>query len=114
MSALSSIDLQRLPSLRELFEHLNAGKPASELEELKSDLGVELRKDLLLITADHGNDPTIPSTDHTREYAPLLLASKSLPNGRDLGDRPSYADVGATVLDAFGLKDHDLPGESLL
>ena len=81
------------------------------LSEIWSNLG---EKDLLLITADHGNDPTIPRTDHTREYAPLLLASKSLPNGRDLGDRPSYADVGATVLDAFGLKDHDLPGESLL
>lgn len=81
------------------------------LSEIWSNLG---EKDLLLITADHGNDPTIPSTDHTREYAPLLLASKSLPNGRDLGDRPSYADVGATVLDAFGLKAQDLPGESLL
>ncbi len=71
-------------------------------------------RDLLIITADHGNDPTIPSTDHTREYAPLLLASKSRPQGKSLGDRPTYADIGATVLDAFGLKADDLPGQSLL
>lgn len=71
-------------------------------------------RDLLLITSDHGNDPTIPSTDHTREYAPLLLASRSRPNGSSLGDRPTYADVGATVLDAFGLSSDTLPGRSLL
>lgn len=71
-------------------------------------------RDLLLITADHGNDPTIPSTDHTREYAPLLMATKSRSEGKNLGDRPSYADVGATVLEAFGLEAAGLPGQSLL
>lgn len=81
------------------------------LQEIWSRLG---ERDLLILTADHGNDPTIPSTDHTREYAPFLMASPSLSQGKSLGDRPSYADVGATVLDAFGLEATDLPGQSLL
>lgn len=69
--------------------------------------------DLLMITADHGNDPTIESTDHTREYAPLLLYSPGLEGGRHLGDRDSFGDVGATVLKAFGLLPHGA-GTSLL
>lgn len=69
--------------------------------------------DLLMITADHGNDPTIPSTDHTREYAPLLLTSTDFQGAKALGDRPTFADVGATVLDAFGVQAEN-PGQSLL
>lgn len=53
--------------------------------------------DLLIITADHGNDPTTPSTDHSREYAPLLVHHRALLRGVSLGDRDSLADVGATV-----------------
>ena len=56
--------------------------------------------DLLLLTADHGNDPTTASTDHSREYVPLLAFTGSGP-GRDLGTRSSFADVGATALEAF-------------
>ena len=67
-------------------------------------LGVLRPDDLLLITADHGNDPTTPSTDHTREYAPLLLYSASVPGGRDYGIRDTFADLGATVASAFGVK----------
>lgn len=70
--------------------------------------------DLLLITADHGNDPTIPSTDHSREYAPLLITSPSLKQGGSLGDRPTFADIGATALRALGVEQADLPGTSLL
>lgn len=70
-------------------------------------------RDLLMITADHGNDPCIPSTDHTREYVPLLLSSKGWSDGRSLGDRPTFADVGATVLHAFQL-EVETPGTSLL
>ncbi len=70
--------------------------------------------DLLLITADHGNDPTIPSTDHTREYAPLLMHSPSLGEGRSLGDRPTFADLGQTVLSALGVANRGLPGTPLL
>jgi len=69
--------------------------------------------DLLLITADHGNDPTTPSTDHCREYAPLLLYSPGLAGGRDYGIRSTYADLGATLAAAFGV-NWDGPGTSLL
>lgn len=57
--------------------------------------------DLLIVTADHGNDPTHHGTDHTREYVPLLAYSKQVENGQNLGTRPTFADVGATVADNF-------------
>jgi phosphopentomutase len=58
--------------------------------------------DLLFITADHGNDPTTPSTDHARECVPLLAGGlRVVP--RDLGERPTFSDLGGTVADWFGL-----------
>lgn len=60
-------------------------------------------RDLLIITADHGNDPVHPGTDHTREYVPLLVWSPALSGGVPLGVRSTFADVAATVLDNFGL-----------
>ena len=60
--------------------------------------------DLLIITADHGNDPTYAGTDHTREYVPLLVYSKGLEGGKDLGVRQTFADLGATVADNFKVK----------
>jgi phosphopentomutase len=59
--------------------------------------------DLLMITADHGNDPTYPGTDHTREYAPLLVYGKKAQAGVNLGTRSSLADIGRTIADNFGL-----------
>lgn len=59
--------------------------------------------DLLVITSDHGNDPTTPSTDHSREYVPLLGMKKGLQKGKDLGLRETFADVGATIADFFML-----------
>ena len=59
---------------------------------------------LLIITADHGNDPTFPGSDHTREYAPLLVFGKTVRPGVDLGTRGSLADIGQTVAENFGLK----------
>lgn len=59
--------------------------------------------DLLMITADHGNDPCFTGTDHTREYVPLLAYSPSMQEGKSLGTRDTYADFGATVLDNFGM-----------
>jgi phosphopentomutase len=59
--------------------------------------------DILVITADHGNDPTTPSTDHSREYVPLLVYGKNLKNGIDLGVRESFADLGATIGDVFSI-----------
>ncbi|HRJ21253.1 MAG TPA: phosphopentomutase [Bryobacteraceae bacterium] len=68
------------------------------------DLLAALRPgDLLLVTADHGCDPTTASTDHTREYVPLLAFSPSLRHPGSLGDRASLADIGQTIADNFGL-----------
>lgn len=60
--------------------------------------------DLLLITADHGCDPTTPGTDHSREYVPVLCWHAGLRGGVDLGLRASFADVGATVAEALGIE----------
>jgi phosphopentomutase len=59
--------------------------------------------DLLVITADHGNDPTTPSTDHAREYVPLLVTGKRVRSGVDLGTRRSFADLGQTLAAIFGV-----------
>jgi phosphopentomutase len=59
--------------------------------------------DLLLITSDHGNDPSFRGTDHTREYVPLIAYSPSFNASGDLGVRSPFADLGATVLDNFGV-----------
>ena len=62
--------------------------------------------DLLMITADHGCDPSTPSTDHSREYTPLLAWSPSICPGANLGTCGTFADIGATVVDFFGLENH--------
>lgn len=68
--------------------------------------------DMLILTADHGNDPTTPSTDHAREYVPLLVYGPNLKNGVALGVRQSFADLGKTVLDAMNISENKLKGES--
>jgi phosphopentomutase len=70
------------------------------LEELLALLRAD---ELLLITADHGNDPTTPSTDHSREYTPLLIAGPRVKPGVDLGTRETFADVAATLAELFGV-----------
>jgi phosphopentomutase len=70
------------------------------LPDLLAALGTE---DLLVITADHGNDPTTSGTDHTREYVPLLVYGPGLAAGRDLGTRSTFADAGATIAAHLGL-----------
>jgi phosphopentomutase len=60
-------------------------------------------RDLLVVTADHGNDPTTPSTDHAREYVPLLVTGAHVNAGVDLGTRSTFADVGQTLADVFGV-----------
>lgn len=100
-----------------LYGHRNdvAGYAAA-LEAFDRELGGLLPgfgpADLLIITADHGCDPTFPGTDHCREYAPLLVYGPGLP-ARALGVRATFADVGASVLDAFALPS-ELPGRSFL
>lgn len=64
------------------------------LEKLEND-------DLLIITADHGNDPTFPGTDHTREYVPLLLFSPRFDGGKELALGETFADIGATIAENF-------------
>jgi phosphopentomutase len=58
-------------------------------------------RDVLIVTADHGNDPTTPSTDHAREYVPLLVTGPRVQAGVDLGTRATFADLGQTLADIF-------------
>jgi phosphopentomutase len=67
------------------------------LSKLKED-------DLLMITADHGCDPSTPSTDHSREYTPYVIAGAHAPAGTNFGTRDTFADISATVLHYFGLE----------
>jgi phosphopentomutase len=59
--------------------------------------------DLLIVTADHGNDPTTPSTDHAREYVPLVAAGARVRRGTDLGTRRTFADLGQTLAEIFSV-----------
>jgi phosphopentomutase len=59
--------------------------------------------DLLIVTADHGNDPTTPSTDHSREYVPVLMYGERVRQDTSLGTRPTFADLGQTLADIFGV-----------
>jgi phosphopentomutase len=78
------------------LEHFDSRLP--EIEAAMDD------GDLFIITADHGNDPTFPGTDHTREYAPLIVYGKNACAGVDLGTRQSLSDIGQTIAQNFGLK----------
>jgi phosphopentomutase len=78
------------------LEELDLWLPAL-LDALKDD-------DVLIITADHGCDPTTQSTDHSREYVPLLIYGKHIVGGVDLGIRQSFSDIAATVAEIFGLQ----------
>jgi phosphopentomutase len=75
------------------------------LEAMKED-------DILFITADHGCDPTTTSTDHSREYVPLIVYSPSLKGGINLGIRNSFADISKTIGEIFGIQDKIQNGES--
>ncbi len=84
------------------FGHRRDPKGYKEaLEEVNHHLPMLLNSlketDLLIITADHGNDPTYPGTDHTREYVPLLIVGNSVKKGADIGTRRSFADIAATI-----------------
>ncbi|NTW27968.1 MAG: phosphopentomutase [Coriobacteriia bacterium] len=91
---------------------------ARGLEELDARmpelLGAMTDGDLLVVTADHGCDPTTPSTDHSREYAPLLACVKGATRGVDLGVRATFSDIGATVAEFYGLANSGLRGTSFL
>jgi len=91
--ALAAFD-QALPELREAV----LGHPGGE--------------GLLIVTADHGCDPTTPSTDHSREYVPVLVEGNRLRGGVDLGTRESFADLAATVAELAGLARYRGRGRS--
>ena len=80
---------------------------ANEIEKFDVNLGVLLdtmkEDDLLIITADHGNDPTYTGTDHTREKVPFLAYSKSMTGSGELPEADTFAIIGATVADNFGV-----------
>ncbi|NLC48343.1 MAG: phosphopentomutase, partial [Tenericutes bacterium] len=76
------------------------------LKNLKKD-------DLLILTADHGNDPTFKGTDHTREYIPIILYNILFKKGKKLEDRETFADIGATILDNFNIKNELGIGKSI-
>lgn len=78
------------------LEHFDSRLP--EIERAMKD------GDVLIITADHGNDPTRPGSDHTREYAPLMVYGKQARAGVNLGTRGSLSDIGQTIAENFGLK----------
>lgn len=90
---------------------------AQDLERIDAELPTLLERlqegDLWIVTADHGNDPTTPSTDHSREYVPLLAYGPGLAAGVDLGVRETFSDVAATVAEALGVR-WDGPGRSFL
>jgi phosphopentomutase len=84
------------PGYARALEHFDNRLPEIE-QAMKPD-------DLLIITADHGNDPTFPGTDHTREYAPLIVYGKNAKPAVNLGTRESLSDIGQTIAATFGLR----------
>ena len=92
-----------LPGYAKCLMEFDVQLPAI-LASLKAD-------DLLIITADHGNDPSAPGTDHTREYIPILTYNKLMNAGKNIGIRQSFADIAATIADALGVAFKS-PGKS--
>lgn len=101
-----------------LYGHRNdpegMARALTEFDARVPEMMAGLREgDLLIITADHGNDPTTPSTDHSREYVPLLVYGPSARQGVPLGTRATYADVAATLSEFFGVQAPEI-GTSFL
>jgi phosphopentomutase len=104
-----------------LYGHRRDSKGyAKELEWLDAELPNFLSKlgprDLFLMTADHGNDPTFPGSDHTREYVPIIAWSRATEErgGQDLGTLKTFADLGQTILEALGSTEKQPIGQSFL
>ena len=92
----------------------NAEGYGREIEKFDRNLGVLLEMlkedDLLILTADHGNDPTYSGTDHTREYVPFIAYSRRMEQGGPLEAGDTFAVIGATVADNFGV---NMPEETI-
>lgn len=105
----TGISFVNLVDFDALFGHrrdpIGYGKALEEFDARLPEVFAKMRNDdLLMITADHGNDPVHAGTDHTREYVPLLIYSKQLSEGRELPVRKTFADLGATVAENFKVK----------
>ena len=98
------------------YGHRNDAKGYAEcteaLDRRVPDLERALRGGFLFLTGDHGCDPTMPSTDHSREYTPVLVSGATGTAAVDLGVRSTFADVGATIADLFGVPIEGLAGTS--
>lgn len=101
-----------------LYGHRNDpkgyGKAIEDFDGRLNEIYSKLRdEDILIITADHGCDPTTESTDHSREYIPILVYGKQVKGGTELGIRDSFADIGKSILDYLGI-DNNLEGKSFI
>jgi phosphopentomutase len=98
------------------YGHRNDAKGYAEcleaLDHRLPDLERSLDGGLLFLTGDHGCDPTMPSTDHSRELTPLLVSGATGTSAVDLGVRPTFADIGATIADLFAAPTEGLAGTS--
>jgi phosphopentomutase len=107
-SAASGLIFANLVDFDAVYGHRNdvAGYAANIErfdERLEAVLDQLRESDLLVITADHGNDPTTPSTDHSREHVPLLMTGRRVRRGADVGTRPTFADLGQTLAANFAV-----------
>ncbi|ERN54519.1 phosphopentomutase [Alkalihalophilus marmarensis] len=102
ISFLNLVDFDALYGHRR--DPIGYGVALEQFDRQLEEVFAQLREnDLLIITADHGNDPTHPGTDHTREYVPLLVHYKGQTEAKDLGIRQTFADIGATIADNFNV-----------
>ncbi|MDZ5471130.1 phosphopentomutase (plasmid) [Bacillus sp. 31A1R] len=100
LSFLNLVDFDALYGHRR--DPIGYGKALEEYDARLPEVFEKMRDgDLLMITADHGNDPVHPGTDHTREYVPLLVYAKDMGEGKELPISETFADIGATVADNF-------------
>ncbi len=109
---INLVDFDMLWGHRNDFTSFASGLESfdKKLPELLTCLTVD---DVLIITADHGCDPTTPSTDHSREYVPLIVYNPGMSKGIDLGTRKTFADTGKSVAEIFEIR-HDFPGRSFM
>ncbi|WP_420842591.1 phosphopentomutase [Fervidibacillus halotolerans] len=103
LSFLNLVDFDALYGHRR--DPIGYGKALEEFDQRLEEVFEKMEDtDLLIITADHGNDPIHHGTDHTREYVPLLVYSKGMKEGKELPIRETFADIGATVAENFQVK----------
>jgi len=114
----NGISFLNLVDFDALFGHrrdpIGYGKALEEFDVRLNEVLPKLTdEDLLIITADHGNDPTMPGTDHTREYVPLIVYSPKFTEIKELPVRNTFADIGATISENFGVAKTQF-GESFI